>query len=103
MGVPFDIRTTYRAGTRFGPAAVRKAFHKDSYNEAFGINVDEYVSGVDYGDLFILIMGEQDCDRIRRKFLSILHKNKNKIKAKTTKTFFVKVIKKNLDLIQRLR
>lgn len=53
VGVPFDIRTSYRAGTRFGPAAVRKAFHKDSYNEAFGIDIDEYVSGVDYGDLFM--------------------------------------------------
>lgn len=51
VGVPFDIRTTYRPGTRFGPKAVREAFCRDSYSEAFGIDTADYVKGIDYGDL----------------------------------------------------
>lgn len=53
VGIPFDIRTTYRPGTRFGPAAIRRAFAKDSYNEAVGIDTAKYVNGVDYGDFFM--------------------------------------------------
>lgn len=53
VGIPFDIRTTYRPGTRFGPDAIRRAFGKDSFNEAVGIDTAEYVKGVDYGDLFM--------------------------------------------------
>lgn len=53
IGIPFDIRTTYRGGTRFGPKAIREAFQKDTYNEAVGIETADYVTGVDYGDLFM--------------------------------------------------
>ncbi|WP_294474399.1 agmatinase [uncultured Ruminococcus sp.] len=53
VGIPFDIRTTYRPGTRFGPDAIRRAFGKDSFNEAVGIDTAAYVKGVDYGDLFM--------------------------------------------------
>lgn len=55
MGLPFDTGATYRVGARFAPEAVRSisalikpfnAFHK--------INIFEYISGVDYGDLHVL-------------------------------------------------
>lgn len=51
IGIPFDIRTTYRPGTRFGPDGIRRAFSTDSVNEAVGIDTSKYVKGVDYGDL----------------------------------------------------
>lgn len=51
IGIPFDIRTTYRPGTRFGPDGIRRAFSTDSVNEAVGIDMSKYVKGVDYGDL----------------------------------------------------
>lgn len=53
VGIPFDIRTTYRPGTRFGPNAIRRAFCKDSFNEAVGIDIGKYAKGVDYGNLDI--------------------------------------------------
>lgn len=53
IGIPFDIRTTYRPGTRFGPDGIRRAFSTDSMNEAVGIDTSKYVKGVDYGDLDI--------------------------------------------------
>ena len=49
-GVPFDTLTTYRAGTRFGPQALRAAYGTGNYNVEIGIPVFDYVSGVDYGD-----------------------------------------------------
>lgn len=52
-GIPFDIRTTYRPGTRFGPDAIRRAYGKDSFNEAVGIDTAKYVKGVDYGNFFM--------------------------------------------------
>ena len=51
IGIPFDIRTTYRPGTRFGPDGIRRAFSTDSVNEAVGIDTSKYVKGVDYGNL----------------------------------------------------
>lgn len=51
IGIPFDIRTTYRPGTRFGPNAIRRAFSKDTYNEAVGIDTAQYVTGADYGNM----------------------------------------------------
>ena len=53
IGIPFDIRTTYRPGTRFGPDGIRRAFSTDSVNEAVGIDTSKYVKGVDYGNLDI--------------------------------------------------
>lgn len=53
VGIPFDIRTTYRPGCRFGPDAIRRAYGKYRYNEAVGIDTEAYVKGVDYGDFFM--------------------------------------------------
>ncbi len=56
-GIPFDTLTTYRAGTRFGPKAIREAYGTGNYNVEIGIPVFDYVSGVDYGD-FEIISGD---------------------------------------------
>jgi agmatinase len=51
-GVPFDTATTYRAGTRFGPEAIRSAsVLLRPYNPALEVNVVDALSIVDYGDL----------------------------------------------------
>lgn len=49
-GIPFDTLTSYRAGTRFGPKALREAYGTGSYNVEIGIPIFDYISGVDYGD-----------------------------------------------------
>lgn len=51
LGIPFDIRTTYRSGARFGPDAIRRAFCKDSWHEATGIDTAAYLKGTDCGNL----------------------------------------------------
>jgi agmatinase len=55
MGLPFDTGSTYRVGARFGPEAVRSisALIKP-YNAYHKINIYDYISGVDYGDLNVL-------------------------------------------------
>lgn len=62
LGIPFDIRTSYRPGTRFGPMTIRDCFGTDDYNEAVGIRPSDYVKGIDYGDL--------DMENAERVFLT---------------------------------
>jgi agmatinase len=51
-GIPFDTATSYRAGARFGPEAIRSASALlRPYNPALGVNVVEKLSIVDYGDV----------------------------------------------------
>ncbi len=51
-GIPFDTATSYRTGSRFGPEAIRSASALiRPYNPAFGIDVVDALSLVDYGDL----------------------------------------------------
>ena len=51
-GIPFDTATSFRAGTRFGPEAIRSASALlRPYNPALGVNVVEMLSIVDYGDV----------------------------------------------------
>src|SRR5690242_16691319 len=51
-GIPFDTATTYRAGPRFGPEAIRSASALiRPYHPAHDVNVVEKLSIVDYGDL----------------------------------------------------
>ncbi len=51
-GIPFDTATSFRAGTRFGPEAIRSASALlRPYNPALGVNVVETLSVVDYGDV----------------------------------------------------
>ena len=55
MGVPFDTGTSYRAGCRFGPAAIREvsAILKP-YNHVLDVDVFEHLEGVDAGDMDII-------------------------------------------------
>lgn len=51
-GVPFDTGQSFRTGARFGPEAIRDfSILLRPYNPEQAINVFDYVSGVDYGDI----------------------------------------------------
>jgi len=51
-GIPFDTGTSYRAGARFGPEAIRSASALiRPYHPAQDVNVVEALSIADYGDL----------------------------------------------------
>jgi len=52
-GVPFDQAVTHRAGTRFGPRAVREASSLQPYDKPYGwdFNVLDDFAIADYGDL----------------------------------------------------
>jgi agmatinase len=51
-GVPFDMATTHRPGTRFGPRAIREASTLQTYEPPYGWPVDPMTECqvVDYGD-----------------------------------------------------
>jgi len=52
IGIPFDTGGSYRTGQRFGPAAIRDAsVMVRRHNPIFKINIFDYISGIDYGDL----------------------------------------------------
>ena len=54
VGVPFDTATSYRAGARFGPEAIRAGSTLlRGYHPPLDVNVFETVSVVDWGDLEI--------------------------------------------------
>ncbi len=51
-GIPFDTTTSFRAGARFGPEAIRSASALlRPYHPAFEIDVLERLATVDWGDL----------------------------------------------------
>ena len=55
VGVPFDGGTTYRSGTRFGPAALRQMSALASgYNFEMGVDLVESLEMVDVGDVFVI-------------------------------------------------
>jgi agmatinase len=55
MGLPFDTGSTYRIGARFGPEAVRRiSVLIKPFNAYHKINIFDYITGVDYGDLNVL-------------------------------------------------
>lgn len=53
VGIPYDTCASYRVGTRFGPNSIRSisSLCGKPYNPAYDVNIFEYISGVDYGDL----------------------------------------------------
>lgn len=52
VGIPFDSAASYRVGTRFGPSAIRDISSLTKpYNSVLGVDIFEYCSGVDYGDV----------------------------------------------------
>ncbi len=55
IGVPFDTGATFRVGARFGPEAIRSnSVLLKPYNIALDIDIFNYCSGYDYGDLPIV-------------------------------------------------
>lgn len=55
VGIPFDTASTYRTGSRFGPSAVRDISSLiKPYNAPLDVNVVEWLSGVDYGDIAVV-------------------------------------------------
>ncbi len=52
FGIPFDTATSFRAGARFGPEAIRSASSLlRPYHPAFDLDLLDALSVVDYGDL----------------------------------------------------
>ena len=52
-GAPFDINTTYRAGARFGPRALRsQAYDPGTYHLDLGLDIFEWLDVVDAGDAY---------------------------------------------------
>jgi agmatinase len=55
LGEPLDTGTTYRAGTRFGPQAVRRiSALYTSYNFELGVDLRESLKIADIGDIFVI-------------------------------------------------
>jgi agmatinase len=55
VGVPFDSGTTYRPGTRFGPAGVRRASaHYDGYSVSAAVDLHEELNLCDIGDVYTI-------------------------------------------------
>jgi arginase family enzyme len=55
VGVPFDMGTTYRPGSRFGPQAVRRiSALYDSYSIDGGVDLQEELNLCDIGDVFVI-------------------------------------------------
>ena len=54
-GVPFDTGGTFRVGARFGPSGIREnSLLLRPYNPAQNIEIFDYCSGIDFGDLPIV-------------------------------------------------
>jgi agmatinase len=55
FGAPFDMGTTYRPGTRYGPEAVRRISGVyDSYSPDLGMDLLEEITIGDAGDIFVI-------------------------------------------------
>jgi agmatinase len=55
VGAPFDMGTTYRAGARFAPQAVRRiSALYDSYSPDLGMDLLEEITIGDAGDIFVI-------------------------------------------------
>ena len=55
VGIPFDTGSSYRSGSRFGPAAIRSISAMIKPNNAIlEVNVLDELKGIDYGDLSII-------------------------------------------------
>jgi agmatinase len=68
VGAPFDMGTTYRAGCRFGPQAIRRiSALYDSYSVDMAVDLEEELDLVDLGDIFIIPANlEKSFDQIDR-------------------------------------
>ncbi|MEM9420032.1 MAG: agmatinase family protein [Planctomycetota bacterium] len=68
MGVPFDIGTTFRPGTRFGPQGMRRASvqYTSFYSFEMGVDLFESLNMCDLGDVFTIGNIEKSFDQISR-------------------------------------
>jgi agmatinase len=75
MGVPFDIGTTYRSGTRFGPQAIRRisALYQ-TYNYEMGVDLREQLKICDLGDVFTIANIEKSFDQITKAVSHVMGK-----------------------------
>ncbi|MGE1163136.1 agmatinase [Peribacillus simplex] len=54
-GIPFDSGQSFRTGARFGPEAIRDfSILLRPYNPEQDINIFDFISGIDYGDILII-------------------------------------------------
>ncbi|NLD51170.1 MAG: agmatinase [Clostridiaceae bacterium] len=54
IGIPFDTGCCYKNGARFGPTAIREASTlMRNYSMDLDVDIYDYLSGVDYGDVDI--------------------------------------------------
>jgi agmatinase len=68
LGAPFDMGTTYRAGCRFGPQAIRRiSALYDSYSVDMAVDLEEELDLVDLGDVCVFPSNlEKSFDQIDR-------------------------------------
>jgi len=68
VGAPFDMGTTYRAGARFGPQAIRRiSALYDSFSVDMAVDLQEELDLVDVGDVFVIPSNiEKSFDQIDR-------------------------------------
>ncbi len=67
IGVPFDIGTTYRSGTRFGPQGIRRiSALYGTYNYELGVDLRESLKWCDVGDVFTIANIEKGFDQISK-------------------------------------
>jgi len=68
VGAPLDMGTTYRAGARFGPQAIRRiSALYDSYSVDLAVDLQEELDLVDVGDVFVIPSNiEKSFDQIDR-------------------------------------
>ncbi|WP_203557458.1 agmatinase family protein [Bacillus sp. B15-48] len=65
IGVPFDIGTTFRAGARYGPEAMRRISKLyTSYSYEKGVDLKESLKMCDVGDVFTIANIEKSFDQI---------------------------------------
>ncbi len=68
IGVPFDIGTTFRPGTRFGPQGMRRASvqYTSFYSFEMGVDLFEALRMCDLGDVYTIGNIEKSFDQISR-------------------------------------
>ena len=68
VGAPFDMGTTYRAGARFGPQAIRRiSALYDSFSVDMAVDLQEELDLADVGDVFVIPSNiEKSFDQIDR-------------------------------------
>ncbi len=75
-GVPFDMLTSYRAGTRNGPRAIRRAYGTGSFHVEHDIEVFDNIDGADIGDFQMTVGDQKKCfETITQEMSKILAKN----------------------------